>query len=177
MKVLSVGTIAMGALFICPALPAKPRPSPNTSAAVPANGVVRPAPEFAWSSVTGKVRRLRDLRGQPVVLIFATGPTAKDFHKQVKEITRRYRQLAERNALFFVAFTKETGLITRSDVPFVVLPDPVSVADEYRVGDFGIAIIGPDGNLDYATDRIVPGQRILDVIDNSFRVQAQQRRS
>ena len=180
MKVLPVSAaVAMAALsIVCPpAFPAKPRQSPATSASAPANGVVRPAPEFVWSSVTGKVRRLRDLRGQPVILIFATGPTAKDFNRQVKEITKRYRQLAERNALFFVAFTKETGLITRSDVPFIVLPDPESVADAYRVGDFGIAVIGSDGNLDYATDRIVPGQRILDVIDNSFRVQSQQRRS
>ena len=173
MKLSPLAAVATAALFVGPVLSAAPRPA----GAVPADGVVRPAPEFAWSSVAGKVHRLRDLRGQPVVLVFATGPTAKDFTKQVKEITRAYRRLAARNTLFFVAFTKETGVITRSDVPFIVLPDPESVADEYRVGDFGIAIIGPDGNLDYATDRIVPGQRILDVINNSFQVQAQQRRS
>ncbi|HEY0794016.1 MAG TPA: redoxin domain-containing protein [Chthoniobacterales bacterium] len=163
---------AIATLVAASGVSAKPHPHP---AAVPASSVVRPAPEFAWSSITGKVRRLRDLRGKPVVLIFATGPDTKDFIKQVKEITRRYRQLAARNTLFFVAFTKETGVITRSDVPFIVLPDPLSVADEYRVGDFGIAVIGPDGNLDYATDRVITGQRIMDVIDNSFRVQAQLR--
>ena len=68
-------------------------------------------------------------------------------------------------------------MITRSDVPFIVLPDPETIADEYQVGDFGIAIIGPDGNLDYATDRVIPGQRILDVINNSYQVQVQQQRS
>jgi hypothetical protein len=137
--------------------------------------VPRPAPDFAWSSVTGKVRRLRDLRGQPVLLIFATRPGQKEFIHQVKEITRRYRQLSAQNALFFVAFTRESGLVTRSDVPFVVLPDPISVADEYRVGDFGIAVIGPDGNLDYATDRVITGQRILDIIVNSYQRQVQSR--
>jgi peroxiredoxin len=177
MKLFPFAAVAAAALFVGPVLSAKPRPTPGPAGQVPADGVVRPAPEFAWSSVAGKVRRLRDLRGQPVVLIFATGPTAKDFTKQVKEITRQYRRLAARNTLFFVAFTKETGVITRSDVPFIVLPDPETIADEYQVGDFGIAIIGPDGNLDYATDRIIPGQRILDVINNSFQVQVQQRRS
>jgi len=112
-----------------------------------------------------------------VVLIFATSPAQKMFVRQVKEITRRYRQLSVQNAVFFVAFTRESGLVTRSNVPFVVLPDPSSVADEYRVGDFGIAVIGPDGNLDYATDRIITGQRILDVIVNSYQRQVQSRRS
>jgi hypothetical protein len=158
-------------------LPASNAQSLRKTKNPPPESVPRPAPDFAWSSVTGKVRRLRDLRGQPVVLIFATSPAQKMFVRQVKEITRRYRQLSVQNALFFVAFTRESGLVTRSDVPFVVLPDPSSVADEYQVGDFGIAVIGPDGNLDYATDRIVPGQRILDVIVNSYQRQVQSRRS
>jgi len=158
-------------------LPASNAQNPRKTRNPPPEAVPRPAPDFAWSSVTGKVRRLRDLRGQPVVLIFATSPAQKTFVRQVKEITRRYRQLSVQNALFFVAFTRESGLVTRSDVPFVVLPDPSSVADEYQVGDFGIAVIGPDGNLDYATDRVITGQRILDVIVNSYQRQVQSRRS
>jgi hypothetical protein len=85
-----------------------------------------------------------------VILIFATSPAQKMFVRQVKEITRRYRQLSVQNALFFVAFTRESGLVTRSDVPFVVLPDPSSV---------------------------ITGQRILDVIVNSYQRQVQSRRS
>ncbi len=64
-------------------------------------------------------------------------------------------------------------MISRSDVPFVVLPDPLSVADSYRVGDFGIAIIGTDGNLDYATDRVITGQKIVDVVNNSYATQVE----
>jgi hypothetical protein len=138
--------------------------------------VPRPAPEFLWASVNGKVKRLKDVQGQPVVLIFATDPLQKEFKKQVRNITRYYKALVERKALFFVAFTKETGLITGSDVPFVVLPDPLTAADAYRVGDFGIAVIGPDGNLDYATDKIIPGMKIVNVMDNSYSVQSQERR-
>jgi hypothetical protein len=161
------------------AAPAQAQASPapkekQKRSAVP--NVPRPAPEFLWASVNGKVKRLKDVEGQPVVLIFATDPQQKEFKKQVKNITKVYKNLAERKALFFVAFTRETGVITGSDVPFVVLPDPGSAADAYRVGDFGIAVIGPDGNLDYATDRIIPGIKIINVMDNSYAIQSQERR-
>ena len=161
------------------AAPAQAQASPSPKekqkrAAVP--NVPHPAPEFLWASVNGKVKRLKDVEGQPVVLIFATDPEQKEFKKQVKNITKVYKNLAERKALFFVAFTRETGVITGSDVPFVVLPDPGSAADAYRVGDFGIAVICPDGNLDYATDRIIPGIKIINVMDNSYAIQSQERR-
>jgi hypothetical protein len=167
--------LALLAVFVAYSAEAQSSKSKKAQTPAPPN-VPRPAPEFVWSSVSGKVRQLRDLRGQPVVLIFATNPEQKEFKHQVKQITRRYRILATRNVLFFVAFTKETGVISRSDVPFVVLPDPLTVADAYRVGDFGIAIIGTDGNLDYATDRVITGQKIVDVVNNSYAAQVKQRR-
>ena len=126
--------------------------------------------------MNGKVRRLRDVRGHPVVLVFAENPNQRLFIRQIKELNRRARQLQARYTLFFVAFTRETGLVTRTDIPFVILPDPGSVADAYRVGDFGIAVISPDGNVDYATDRLVRGQKVLDVIVNSYQAQVQARR-
>jgi hypothetical protein len=150
--------------------------TPKSKGAIPTTSVPRPAPEFLWSGVNGKVRRLRDLRGHPVVLIFAENPSQKMFIKQIKELNRRSKQLAIRYTLFFAAFTRETGLVTRTDIPFVILPDPGSVADAYRVGDFGIAVISPDGNVDYATDHVVTGQRILDIIVNSYASQVHARR-
>jgi hypothetical protein len=138
--------------------------------------VPRPAPEFLWSGVNGKVRRLRDVRGHPLVLIFAENPTQKLFIKQVKELNRRAKELATRYTLFFVAFTRETGPVTHTNIPFVILPDPGSVADAYRVGDFGVAVISTDGNVDYATDRLVTGQKVLDVIVNSYQAQIEARR-
>jgi peroxiredoxin len=142
----------------------------------PAPSVPRPAPSFLWSGVNGKVRSLRDLRGHPVVLIFAENPTQKIFIKQVKELNRSAKELASRNTLFFVAFTRETGAVSHTNIPFVILPDPGSVADAYEVGDFGIAIISPDGNVDYATDRWITGQRVFDVIVNSYEAQLHARR-
>jgi hypothetical protein len=149
-------------------------PEPKTVPFPPS--VPRPAPEFLWSGVNGKVRRLRDVRGHPVVLVFAENPNQRLFIKQIKELNRRARQLAARYTLFFVAFTRETGLVTHTDLPFVILPDPGSVADAYRVGDFGIAVISTDGNVDYATDRVITGQKVLDVIVNSYEAQVQARR-
>ena len=149
---------------------------PKSKGGSPTASVPRPAPDFLWSGVNGKVRRLRELRGHPVVLIFAENPSQKMFIKQIKELNRRSKQLAIRYTLFFVAFTRETGLVTRTDIPFVILPDPGSVADAYRVGEFGIALISPDGNVDYATDHVVTGQRVLDVIVNSYSSQVNARR-
>jgi peroxiredoxin len=142
----------------------------------PVPSVPRPAPSFLWSGVNGKVRSLRDLRGHPVVLIFAETPSQKIFIKQVKELNRHANDLASRYTLFFVAFTRETGAVSHTNIPFVILPDPGSVADAYQVGDFGIAIISPDGNVDYATDHWITGQKVFDVIVNSYEAQLHARR-
>lgn len=150
--------------------------STKSKKAPPTPSIPRPAPEFLWSGINGKVRRLRDVRGHPVVLIFAEYPGQKEFVKQIKQLNKRSKQLASRYTLFFVAFTKETGSVTGTDIPFVILPDPGSVADAYRVGDFGIAVISTDGNVDYATDRVITGQKVLDVIINSYGAQVQARR-
>ncbi|HXO96356.1 MAG TPA: hypothetical protein VN857_07205, partial [Chthoniobacterales bacterium] len=64
---------ALLALFVPFVAQAQSTKSKKAQTPAPPN-VPRPAPEFVWSSVSGKVRRLRDLRGQPVVLIFATNP-------------------------------------------------------------------------------------------------------
>ena len=173
MSRLWICVIAAGYCFLSIAVEAQ-TPKSRTTPLVPS--VPRPAPEFLWSGVNGKVRRLRDVRGHPVVLIFAENPNQKQFIKQIKELNRRAKELVARYTLFFVAFTRETGLVTRTDLPFVILPDPGSVADAYRVGDFGIAVISPDGNVDYATDRIITGQKVLDVIVNSYQAQLAGRR-
>ena len=59
-------------------------PSPKGKQKGPAvSNIPRPAPEFLWASVNGKVKRLKDVLGQPVVLIFATTPEQKEFKKHV----------------------------------------------------------------------------------------------
>jgi hypothetical protein len=75
------------------------------------------------------------------------------------------------------AFTQQPGLI-KSNIPFVLAVNPAAVAAAYGVtGPFAIFIIGKDGNIDALSDRVMPGQRILDVINNSFVVQRDNRKS
>jgi hypothetical protein len=37
---------------------------------------------------------------------------------------------------------------------------------------FNIIIIGKDGNVDYQTSKVIGGERVRDVIQNSYAVQA-----
>jgi hypothetical protein len=43
----------------------------KSKGAYPTASVPRPAPDFLWSGVNGKVRRLSEFRVTPLVLIFA----------------------------------------------------------------------------------------------------------
>jgi hypothetical protein len=75
------------------------------------------------------------------------------------------------------AFTRELGVI-RSNIPFALAADPASVSSLYGVqGNFAVFVIGKDGNIDALSDRVLPGQRIIDIINNSFVVQRDNRKS
>ena len=138
--------------------------------------VVRPAPNLQWLDATGKLKNLAAFKGQPVVLLVAPSPRDWTFRSQVGQLQRNYERLAAQKVLFVAAFTQEQGRI-RSNIPFVVAPDGPRVAFDYQTGErFGIAIIGRDGNLDYVTDRVLPGQRIYDIVGASFVTQEKLRR-
>jgi hypothetical protein len=65
----------------------------------------------------------------------------------------------------------------KSNIPFVVANNGAAVASAYGThGDFALAIIGRDGNLDYVTDKVRTGQRVRDVIINNYSVQAATRK-
>ena len=149
-------------------------------AALPLAGhaeVVRGAPDFTWLKSGGRGASLRSLRGQPVVLVVAQSPRQRIFRAQVGQLQKVYQLLGNEKMVAIAAFTQEPGVI-RSNIPFVQAANPASVAASYGVaGNFAIFIIGKDGNIDLATDRVVSGQRILDVINNSFVVQRDNRRS
>lgn len=139
--------------------------------------VVRPAPDFVWMKSGGRGASLHTLRGQPVILIVAKSPRQRIFRAQVGQLQKVYRLLGDKKAVAIAAFTEEPGVI-RSNIPFVVAANPGAVASAYGVsGNFAIFILGKDGNIDLVNDRVIPGQRILDVINNSFVVQRDNRRS
>lgn len=139
--------------------------------------VVRGAPDFTWLTSGARGQSLKSLRGQPVVLIVAQSPTQRIFRSQVGQLQKVYQLLGNDKAVAVAAFTQQPGLI-KSNIPFVLAANPAAVAAAYDVtGPFAVFIIGKDGNIDALSNRVLPGQRILDIINNSFVVQRDNRKS
>ncbi len=138
--------------------------------------VVRPAPNISWVDSTGRSQSLAKFRGQPVVVVVATSPRDRLFRAQVGQLQKMYERYAAQRVVFIAAFTQEPGRIN-SNIPFALAADGPSVAHALQIeGRIGVALIGLDGNLDYVTDRVLPAQRIFDVIANSFAQQERIRR-
>jgi hypothetical protein len=140
------------------------------------SAVVRLAPDFSWQSAGSRRATLKNLRGQPVVLIVARSANDHSFRKQAKRLKEMYQQFASKNVVFVAALQEEGGRIP-SDVPFVIAGNGVKIAADYQVGGpFSLIVIGRDGNVDMQTSKLVPATRIYDVIRNSYTSQAEQRK-
>lgn len=138
--------------------------------------VSNPAPVFAGGAAEGRSMTLASLKGKPVLLLIAPSPGDHSFRRQISELRGRYERLASRGLLCFAAFTQEGGVIP-SNVPFLSVNNSASVASAYGVpGGFAVAVIGCDGNLDCLSLAPLPGQRILDLVNNNASVQEQLRR-
>ncbi len=139
--------------------------------------VVRPAPAFHWIDSTGKAKSSAALRGQPLVLVIAQSPTQRLFRAQVGQLQKIYERFAANGVLCIAAFSSEPGII-RSNIPFLTVPDGAATAAAFDTpAGFSISVIGEDGNLDYIGNRVLPAQRIYDIIDNSFARQKKLRRN
>ncbi|MEO6784734.1 MAG: hypothetical protein ABI318_01270 [Chthoniobacteraceae bacterium] len=137
-------------------------------------GVVRPAPSFTFGGAGGK-NSLGSLRGQPVVLVIAQSAKTRALRSQMESLANIYHDCASRGAVFVAALAD--GGAVPSDIPFVLANNAAAVGAAYGMhGDFLIAIIGRDGNLDYVTDKPIPGARVFEVIKNNFDVQEKARR-
>ncbi len=137
--------------------------------------VVRPAPDFAFDGPSAK-HSLRGLRGQPVVLLIARSPKDSAFRKQLKALASIYAEYASRGTLFVAAFSEQPGEVP-SNIPFIVAKNGAQVASDYgQREDLVVAIIGRDGNLDYATHQALPAFRIREVLQNNYDVQTASRR-
>lgn len=134
------------------------------------------APSFSGGREQGRSVSLGSLRGKPVVLLISSSPNDRPFRRQLSELRGRYERLAAKGMIGFVAFTGEQGRI-RSNIPFLTADRPAEVASLYDVRNgFAVAVIGVDGNLDCLSTKPLPGQRILDIINNNASVQQQLRR-
>lgn len=138
--------------------------------------VVRNAPDFSWPGAGSSGRSLKSLRGQAVVLVIADSPKTGAFRKQLDWLQLTYTALAGKQVVFIAAFKQGEGPV-KSDIPFVVANNGAAVASAYGVqGKFSVVVIGKDGNIDYQTDQPRTGERVRDVVQNSFAVQAAARK-
>lgn len=138
--------------------------------------VVNLAPEFSIIGAGDKARSLRSFRGQPVVLVIADSPKNGALKKQLKNLQEVYSELASKGTVLVAAIGTGDGPIP-SNNPVAVASNGAAVATAYGVTKgFQIAIIGRDGNIDYQTDRVLPAERVRDVIQNSFEAQKSARK-
>ncbi|HEX8310157.1 MAG TPA: hypothetical protein VF614_02495 [Chthoniobacteraceae bacterium] len=138
--------------------------------------VLRPAPSFSWLGVGNKAQSSKSLRGQAVVLLVARSPRDRVLRKQLRNLEEVYQQFASKRVVFAVALKEGEGPIP-TDIPMAVVNDGPGVASAFGAEDrFQIVIIGRDGNIDYQTSKVLSGERVRDVIQNAFPVQAEARR-
>jgi hypothetical protein len=138
--------------------------------------VVRQAPNVTWLDSAGRQKGLSALRGQPVVILISPSPRDRAFRSQLGQLRKMYQRYAANKAVFIAAFTQEGGRIP-SNIPFLVVADGPRVGYDYEGGErFRIAFIGRDGNLDYVTNKVIPAQRVYDILGNSFVTQRDLRR-
>jgi hypothetical protein len=138
--------------------------------------VVRPAPDFAWIDSTGAAKKSKDLRGRPLVVLVAESPREWAFRSQVGQLQKIYERFAADGLVCIAVFSREPGVI-RSNIPFLTVLDNAATAAAFDTPTgFSISVIGMDGNLDSVGNRVLPAQRIYDIIDNSFAKQKLLRR-
>lgn len=138
--------------------------------------VVRPAPQFLWTDSSGGRKSSKDFLGRPVVLLIANSPRQWAFRSQVGQLQQMYERLASDKIVCVAAFSQTPGIV-RSNIPFVLAADGPRTAFDFQVErGFAIAIISPDGNLDAFSTRVLPVQRIYDILGNTYSVQRAMRR-
>jgi hypothetical protein len=72
-----------------------------------------------------------------------------------------FERLAAQKVVFVAAFTEQSGRVP-SNIPFAIAADGPRAGSAFGTTQgFSIAIIGLDGNIDYITSRVLPGQRVF----------------
>jgi hypothetical protein len=134
--------------------------------------VVRPAPSIAFPSDSGKPRTLASFKGQPLILLLADSPKRGAFKAQLKELESSFDRLAIRGTVVAAGFKGGNPGAVRTNVPLVLLPEGPTACSAFQLkGEFAIVLIGPDGNIDYQTGKVLNMNRILEVMQNSYEVQ------
>ena len=111
-----------------------------------------------------------------MVLVISDSSKNGSLKKQLKYLQEIYQEFASKQVVVVVALPDSADTIP-SNVPVALANNGAGVASAYGVSKgFHIAIIGRDGNLDYQTDKVLPPERVRDVIQNSYEVQTSARK-
>ena len=138
--------------------------------------LVQLAPDFSFRDANGHISSLKSLRGKPVILLIAPSAGKGRFRREVKTINRASRSFTSRKAVFVAAFA-QGGEMMRGELSFLLATHASHIARAYGIdpNSYGLFVIGPDGNLDLRSTRVLSAQRIIDAIDNSYVVQARRK--
>lgn len=149
---------------------------PIVTRAARETSIVQLALDFSFRDANGHISSLKSLRGKPVILLIAPSAGKGRFRREVKAINRASRSFAARKAVFVAAFVQD-GEMMRGDLPFLLATDASRIATTYGIdtNSYGLFVIGPDGNLDLRSTRVLSAQKIIDAIDNSYVVQARRK--
>jgi len=144
--------------------------TPSTHSVESSHYIISPAPDVYWKK-GNNIEHLASLRGKPVLILFTDTPLNHAFRHQLRELQGHYERLAAHGLICAVAFTQETGSIP-SNIPFITLLNGENSAKAYGIShNFGIALLGADGNLDCLSTHPLSGQRIDDLMNASYAVQ------
>jgi uncharacterized protein YccT (UPF0319 family) len=134
--------------------------------------VIRPAPVVSFPAIDGHQRTIKSYLGQPMIILLADSPKRGDFRTQLKEMEKSFDRLSIQRTVIAAAFRNPNPGEIQSNIPVITLPDGAQACEAFQFkGKFAIALIGPDGNLDYITNNVLNINRILEVMQNSYEVQ------
>jgi hypothetical protein len=176
---LTAATLLSACTHVGPATPVGLPPVTKASASV-----VRPAPDLTFQTPAGN-KNLAQLRGQPVVLLLGDSASRSRVKDQIELLESFYPKLAARKVLFLSAFTNPSDHEVKSNIPFTPALQPEAALNAYQqlaltsdkaAKKPAIAIIGPDGNVDYIGEKILSGERVREIILNNHSVQTKSRR-
>jgi hypothetical protein len=134
--------------------------------------VVRPAPSIAFPMDGGKPRTLASFKGQPLILLLADSPNRGAFKDATQGTGGLFRPACRPRNVVAAGFRGAIQSSVRTNVPLVLLPQGPSACAAFQLkGEFAIVLVGPDGNIDYQTGKVLNMNRILEVMQNSYEVQ------
>jgi hypothetical protein len=109
-------------------------------------------------------------------MLVAASPASAALRKEADRIEHLYLEFSARKTVFVGAFTASAGRV-ESNVPYIIAANGAGVAKDFGVtgSEFAVIVIGVDGNVDLVSTQVEAAQRLLDVINNNYTIQAANR--